>query len=82
MEIKVVVPDAFAASDLTWYLTESASVGVSDDGIYTVHVQAGENIRRVLAEIRVWLRLHHVASVVVHVADERSTLTPDLEAGV
>lgn len=75
MEIKVVVRDAFAASDLTWYLDESASVSHRDDGIYTVHVQAGENVRHVLAEIRNWLTLHQVGPVTVHIGDVTDTLS-------
>lgn len=76
MEIKVVVRDAFAASDLTWYLDESASVSREDDGIYTVHIQAGENVRHVLSQIRNWLTLHQVGPVTVHIGDVTDTLRP------
>jgi hypothetical protein len=76
VEIKVVVRDAFAASDLTWYLDASARVSHGEDGVYTVHVQAGDNVRRVLAEIRNWLTLHQVGPVSVHVGDVEDTLTP------
>lgn len=78
MEIKVVVPDAFAASDLTWYLDASARVSTDNDGVYTVSVQAGENVRRVVAEIRNWLTLHQVGPVTVHIGDVEDTVTSDV----
>jgi hypothetical protein len=73
VEIKVVVRDAFAASDLTWYLDESARV-THEDGVYTVYVQAGENVRPVLSKIRNWLTLQQLGAVTVHVGELEETL--------
>jgi hypothetical protein len=74
MEIKVVVPDALAASDLTWFLDASARVSKNEDGGCVVHVQVGENLRYILAEIRKWLTLNDVGPVVVHVGDDAQML--------
>ena len=76
MEIKVVLPDAYAASDLTWFLNASARVSTSGEGSSEVHIQAGDNVRRVLSDIRDWLKLHGVTPVVVHVGDEATTFEP------
>jgi len=70
------VPDAFAASDLTWYLDASARVSHGEDGIYTVYVQAGDNVHRVVAEIRNWLTLHQVGPVTVHIRDVQEIVAP------
>jgi hypothetical protein len=77
MEIKVVVPDPLAASDLTWFLDASARVTKNVDGGCVVYIQAGENMRHILAEIRKWLALNNVGAVVVHVGDDAQTLTSD-----
>jgi hypothetical protein len=76
VEIRVVVQDAFAASDLTWHLSESARVSHGADGVITVHVQAGDNVPRVLGRIRDWLTLHRVGPVTVHIGDASEALTP------
>ena len=76
MEIRVVLHDAFAASDLTWFLNASARVSTSDEGASEVRIQAGENVRQVLSEIRNWLKLHGVTPVVVHIGDEATTFGP------
>jgi hypothetical protein len=78
VEIKVVVRDAFAASDLTWFLDASARVSSGENGVYVVHVQAGDNVRGVLAEIRKWLTLHQVGPVTVQIGDLEETLSPGL----
>jgi hypothetical protein len=77
MEIKVVVPDALAASDLTWFLDASARVSKNPDGVCVVYVQVGENVQHILSEIRNWLTLNHVGAVVVHVGDDSHTLAPE-----
>jgi hypothetical protein len=76
MEIRVVLPDAYAASDLTWFLNAAAHVSTSDDGASEVRIQAGENVRHVLSDIRNWLKLHGVTPVVVHIGDEATTFEP------
>lgn len=77
MEIRVVLPDAFAASDLTWFLNASARVSRSEDGASEVHIQAGENVRHILSDIQDWLKLHGVTPVVVHIGDEATTFNPN-----
>jgi hypothetical protein len=76
VEIRVVLPDAFAASDLTWFLNASAHVIPSDDGASVVRIEAGDSVQHVLADIRNWLKLHAVAPVVVHIGDEATTFGP------
>jgi len=76
VEIRVVLPDSFAASDLTWFLNASARVATSHDGASEVHIQAGDNVRHILSEIRDWLKLRGVTPVVVHVGDEATTFGP------
>jgi len=41
-----------------------------------VRIQAGDNVRRVLSDIRNWLKLHGVTPVVVHIGDEATTFSP------
>jgi hypothetical protein len=72
VEIRVVLRDVFAASDLAWHLDQPARVSRGEDGLHTVHVDVGENVEHVLAEIRNWMTLHDVGPVTVHVGDERS----------
>jgi hypothetical protein len=76
VEIRVVLPDAFAASDLTWFLNASARVATSSDGATEVHIQAGGNVRHVLSEIQDWLKLRGVTPVVVHIGDEATAFSP------
>ena len=77
MEITIVVPDALAASDLTWHLDASARVSQNAEGAYVVHVQVGENVKHVMADIRNWLKLNQVGAVVVHVGDDAHTLAAE-----
>jgi hypothetical protein len=77
MEIRVVVPDPLAASDLTWFLDASARVSKNPDGVCVVHIEVGENMRHVLAEIRTWLTLSQIGPVVIHVGDDSQALAAE-----
>ena len=77
MEIRVVVKDAFAASDLTWFLNAPARVVPAKDGGGVVHIQVEGNVNHVLARIRDWLRLDGVSPVVVHVGESASILSAE-----
>ena len=74
MEIKVVLQDALAASDLTWFLDASARVSKSADGVFVVSIQVGENVRHVQNEIRKWLVANRVGPAVIHLGDEIHTV--------
>jgi hypothetical protein len=77
-EIRVDVPDAHSGSDLTWHLHEHAEVVEGDDGTYVVRVHVnGSSVGKVLSQVRNWVVLHRVDEVVVHVGDERFTLSRD-----
>jgi hypothetical protein len=56
MEIKLVVPDAFAASDLTWFLAASTRVSRANgvDGNHVVYIESPKNFRHLIDEIRNW----------------------------
>ena len=69
MEIRVVLPDAFAASDLTWFLNASAQVSHLE-GQHVVDVSAGQSVRHVLAQIHDWATLNQISPVVVHVTGD------------
>jgi hypothetical protein len=77
VEIKIVVPDALAASDLTWYLDAASRVTKNPDGGCVVYVQVGENLNHVLSQVRNWLTLNQVGAVVVHVGDDVRTVAPE-----
>jgi hypothetical protein len=73
MRIRVVVPDAFAASDLTWHLNASALVsGMHEiDGRYVVYVETDKEPHHVVDEIRKWTTLTSIAPVTVHLGDDQ-----------
>jgi hypothetical protein len=64
-------------SDLTWFLDASARVSRNPDGVCVGHVEVGENLRHVLAEIRKWLSLSQVGPVVAHVGGDSQTVGGD-----
>lgn len=68
MDIRVVVPDAFAASDLTWNLTASAHV-YQEDGRHIVEIAADGNVGQIVDQIRKWAIVSDIEPVVVHLGD-------------
>jgi hypothetical protein len=79
VKIRVIVPDAFAASDLAWHLGEAARVGRGRAGAHTVDVDAGEDVAGVMAEIRTWMKAREIGAVTVHIGDAQDVLGPDDE---
>lgn len=73
MEIKVVVPDAFVASDLMWHFAEGVHMRRGPGGTYSVYVEAGDDVSGVVSEIRTWMTLKDVGPVTIHVGQVGET---------
>ena len=72
-EIRVEAPNAIAASDLTWHLTEHAEV-TEIDGRHWVLIDASHGVLAVFSAIREWLVSQRLESVEVHVDGVRHTI--------
>jgi len=75
-EIRVEVPDALVASDLTWHVQERAEI--FRGARHTVRFSVPpEDVDAALAAVRAWLVLRGLGSVVVELGEERLTLNGD-----